>query len=295
MIIVFCSTCIFLCAPYSIDAQYVDCLSSLPSTNNSIKKIDSLFFNQKYFEASIECERILYQSQNQQITAFATLRKTECLKQLGNFESAANDCEKIALWGLNDSLQFAIRYQTALCYFLSAQVADANSKISQIKIYCRDTILKKQLLLLDALINAELENYENAYYVGCQYIESYQNKDSLLIELNKLFEKKPRIRSEKKAELLSTFIPGAGQIYAGYPLEGVFSFLLQATALAYGGWEIYSRNYVTGWFVGFGMFQKFYFGGSGRAAFLVQKRNYWEKKEFNQKFKNILTNSLILN
>lgn len=73
---------------------------------------------------------------------------------------------------------------------------------------------------------------------------------------------------------MSTFLPGLGQMYAGYPLEGIFNLGLQSTCLGLGLYSAYYKYYLTGYFEGFALFPKFYFGGTIRTEYLVEKKNY---------------------
>jgi hypothetical protein len=98
----------------------------------------------------------------------------------------------------------------------------------------------------------------------------------------------PKYKSEKKAGKLSSFLPGTGQIYAGYFAEGVVSVLFQLAGLSFGVYSFFIKNYITSVLIGYSFFQKFYLGGVQRAEFLVRKRNYLVKRKFNDKAKNYI-------
>jgi TM2 domain-containing membrane protein YozV len=84
------------------------------------------------------------------------------------------------------------------------------------------------------------------------------------------------IKSAKKALNLSTFIPGAGQVYAGYPGKGLINASSQLLSLGVTGIMVYHNLYISGFIIGLGMFQSFYFGGIKQAAYLANQFNLEE-------------------
>ena len=58
--------------------------------------------------------------------------------------------------------------------------------------------------------------------------------------------------------------------------------------------EIINNYYLTGYFGGFALLQKFYFGNIERAVFLTKKKNYEAKKEFCDEVKSFLLKNIHL-
>jgi hypothetical protein len=79
-----------------------------------------------------------------------------------------------------------------------------------------------------------------------------------------------------------------GQIYAGYPKEGLVSAGLQALSLGFGVYHVLNRYYFIGFFTGAGLFQTFYFGGARRASLMAEETNRKRKARNNQKLRAIL-------
>jgi hypothetical protein len=70
-------------------------------------------------------------------------------------------------------------------------------------------------------------------------------------------------------------------MYCGSIPEGALNFLINVTFLGYSAWEIYSRYFFTGNFIGLGLFNKFYMGGIHRAYNLAMEKNEEGIKRFN--------------
>ena len=278
----FYSTCIFLCALFSISA---------PAATG---KADSLFQLGAFREASIEYDRLLYSSENSTDAAFAILGKVECLKQTGRYLQAKNLLTDVPANNLPDSLHVRIRYQSALCAYLAGDFSLAESELKLLATMHPGRVTSQEAGLLNILVLNEKNDYTGAASLLPEYITglgwSRQTTDSLILAANRVYHRKnlPRIVKPQRATILSVFLPGLGQAYAGYPGEGLISLAVNLSSIGImvvGGINSY---YITGYVAGAGLFQKFYFGGQTRAEYLARRHNYLSSRAFNQKAKEFL-------
>jgi hypothetical protein len=256
------------------------------------KRADSLYVCRQYRDAAIEYERIIFKNKSNKEKSLALLKKARCYKQINQFISASNELDQTSYRDLDDSIIYQIRYEKALSSYLNRDFNNAESQLIQILYLTKDTNLVKQSLLLRTLNLNQLNLYDTAYTTALRYIKSSEmsdiQKEKTLNTINQMYSKPPRLKKEKTARLLSSFIPGSGQVYAGAPIEGLFNFSLHVATLGFAVYEFLDTYYITGYFAGLGMFQKFYFGGIRRAEYLVKKKNYQVTKKFNEEVKNIL-------
>ena len=110
-------------------------------------------------------------------------------------------------------------------------------------------------------------------------IELYALKDKAMIKLEETSNQK--FKSPRVALWLSTFIPGAGQIYSGKPFQGIVSFSLNVSL----GYLTYKavredRDLDAFLILYFGL-QRFYFGN------LNQAQNY--ATEYNERIINSIS------
>ncbi|MCL1833667.1 MAG: hypothetical protein FWG49_04110, partial [Leptospirales bacterium] len=111
----------------------------------------------------------------------------------------------------------------------------------------KDEIYKSELLISDDLNFAKLR----------EELELY-NKSGL--------------KSQTGSAMMSAIIPGSGQIYSGYYIDGVISFLSVA-ATALGGYYMYDRNRGVSYTLFF--FSGLFYGGNIFSAYnSAEKRNY---------------------
>lgn len=254
---------------------------------------DSLKQAGRYDYASIEYERAYFYADDVSTRAAALLRKAECLKAVEKFDMAEKCLMRMNYFGLADSMTYQARYEAALCAYLAGHFANAESQLMQLFIpgSVKNPQLTAGALPIYTLVLNELQKWEEAKqkfheWVGFLDLPSHA-KDSLYDHIENLYSKKnqPKLKKQGTAKVLSSIIPGSGQVYAGYFWEGVANAFLQGTTLLLTAYGIYTGYYITSVVVSFGLFQKFYAGAIVRTEYLVEKKNYELTRKYNDALK----------
>ncbi len=274
--------CIFLCANFF--------LISIVSASElySFEDADRLFEEGKYFEAAVSFERIYYTSEDSRARIKANLKRAESLKLLGEFSKARNDLQRSVHINTHADLHQEVLYQMAFCDYMTGNYSSCMAFLLQIEHFYPALRETPDVERLFALANAMLANWEQSMEHTLALIEkgsfAESMKDSLITETRNLFShcRQPKERSEKKAQLLSTFLPGSGHIYAGYPGKGILNAGSQLMALSLAGVMMWQGLYITGFTVGLGLFQSFYFGGIRQATFLTHQTNLQEFADYKE-------------
>jgi len=255
---------------------------------NAFTNADSLFKTKQVDEALIAYERINYFSNDASIKTEALYQKAYKLKQLKRFDDAEKCLNRIDLSELLDSISYNIRYQTALNAYLGSHFTDAESYLTQLFFYLPDSTLNYKALPLFALVLNELHKWAEAKEKLNHYCLLTHCNDSVKTMSMALYEPKkiPKLKNMNKAKLLSTILPGTGQMYAGYFWEGLGSASIQIACLAATGVAIWQKYYVSSLFIGYSTFFRFYQGGLLRVEYLVNKKNYELTQKYNLELKN---------
>lgn len=262
------------------------------SAQQTGKSADSLFQSACYESALIHYEYQAFQSRDSKQVELALWQKAACYKQLQEFEQAIGELERIKPEYLPDSLKATYSDQLILCHYLAGHFNTTNriasitkqaesglsvkSRLVEILAYNErqqwDTALVLSLILLDSLA------YDSAYM------------DSLKAKLLCIYQadKQPDLLDPDKAQRWASIIPGAGQVYAKHPAEGVFSFILQTACLSFAVWQFSNYYLITGYFGGFGLWRKFYFGSRRRSKLLVEAYNQDLTAGYNNELKIFL-------
>ncbi len=260
-----------------------------------ITKADSLFEKNEYEKAIVLYERCIFSSSNEDSISILLIKKSYAYKEVKQHEKAIITLERIKTETLSDSLHFIVYYELALNAYLDGRFNEAISFCNILTYYHKEKAFPLvNIYIILALSNNQIENYPDALKYSIESINnsSLQNskKDSLINALNILFSPKnvPKFKKPERAELLSAILPGLGQCYSGYYLEGFASFITHIALAGLTGYAAYKTYYLTAYFGGVSMFMRFYFGGSRRSEFLAHKRNEKNKTDFFEKNKKLI-------
>ena len=270
---------IFLCAISSI---------SKGQNKGILLKADSLFSMGKYKSAAIEYERFLYFSGETEDFLNTLYKKAQCYKQLSEFTKACKTLERINLYKENLENYIEIKRELSLCHYLDNKLQKAQMQISQLRHKLKNKHLPKETLLIEIFILNEMKKWSEAQEKAIQYANSQikmeNNKTIALHQIGSLYSRKnlPKLKSIDKAENLSRFIPGAGQIYCGKIAEGSFTFIFNGAFLVLGVQQILTKFYFTGYTAGFGVLHKTYTGNMARTKHLAEKTNHVRHTSFNE-------------
>ena len=253
--------CIFLCAPFFIDAQVT-------------RKADSLFSADAYLPARVEYERLLFQHTTG-ITNLLILRKSYCFKAEGKYEDDYTTLQLANFFEEADSLKTKLYYESALNAYLAGKYDLAFNKVQESQYYLQGTEQPFIDLIEILILNQQhkLADAEKKYKSFCEKFgiagkpDIYQNK---------------KLKDPEKAESISHFLPGIGQWYAGYMGRGITSGAIQAGLLLFTAYSFLNGYYFSGAFTGMGLFYMFNNGGARHAQYLAEKKNIELVNQINQ-------------
>jgi TM2 domain-containing membrane protein YozV len=208
------------------------------------------------------------------------ISKSKILYNCGRFSEAMTEL------GRTDSMMISnaseIYYLKSLNTFLLGDYHDSYNWMLSMDYDLRvsdTTYLKLWLLILN----------ENQLWKECKKLMlNVQDSSSLLyIEIKNLHDSVFFI-SPVKAARLSSFIPGAGQLYAGYPIKGITSFIFTGSSAALTTLCGISGFYASGIVYGLIPVLRFYFGGKNFSYQLACGHNDNEVDLLKQKYINCI-------
>lgn len=264
----FCLICISLCGMPSkeVNAQ----------TEQLMKRADSLFASENYFEASIAFERVYFEADAAASRVNANLKKAQALKQLGEYGKALRDLRRSMTFQGEDSVRRELLYEMAFCAYMDGNPGDASGLLKQFRHhYGQDS--EQRVYLLEGLVLLELERWDALSDHLHAWVMSYADDPQLAPKKVAKYETilleagKGDFRDPGKARMWSTFVPGAGQLYAGDPGWGALNVASQLASLGAFALMAWNGYYIASVFAGLGPFQAFYFGGIRQAGNLAEE------------------------
>lgn len=214
------------------------------------------------------------------------LNKAACYQAFGDFQNALNTIKRGNFYEGSDTTRFNLYLKAALMAYLLEEFKQAQSYLAEMGFYIENKELVQQGLFLEILVHQALGEWEDGRAKFKQYAE-INNIDSAAAQ--QLIEKNfPKLKDPKKAELLSYFLPGIGQWYAGYPIKGITSATIQLGFAAWGAYSIFQGYFFSGAFTGISLFYVFYTGGARHAEYLATQTNIKRSQKYSKPFKTLI-------
>ena len=256
------------------------------------------WMNEGLFEqAAVAYEYVLYQNQTDTIVFIEGIfKKLNCLKKQQNYAAIPSLLHRISNFSLNDSVQFYYYYERSLAYYLSGNFKEAaQSLLPVFNINLPNPDSHRAAIMLYAFTLNELTQWRDCRtmlkdYINSQNTSSQSSKDSLLhmIDASYADDEIPKLKSLKKAHVLSLLFPGLGQAYNGDYAKGLLSLSLTGASAAYIAYNIINTTYITAGTAGVYLFLYFYYGGVNQHLKLVPQKNAVKKSKYNNHLKNTL-------
>ncbi|MFO8029481.1 MAG: hypothetical protein R6U28_06445 [Cyclonatronaceae bacterium] len=236
------------------------------AVNKVFERWVALMDAREYRSASVEAERIFFHSGERSNRMQALLARSWALKHLGEYDQAFENLRRASPRALPAQLQYRIHHERTLLMYLREDWEGVLAESTRLNHMVQNPDWRLLSGYLPVLALLELERWEEAEAEMHAYLGKLGLSGSLPAS-------PPDRLNPRKAALLSTFLPGSGQMYAGKAGEGLGSLGLQLAALGWGAYNVYTGYYATALFTGGGLFQAFYFGGIQRAEYHAVEHN----------------------
>ncbi|WP_229368479.1 hypothetical protein [Fibrisoma limi] len=183
-----------------------------------------------------------------------------------------------------DSVRYQLRYQQILCAYLAGQFENTRSLLERLPVEHPGAPYSPLLECIRVFTLNELHRWAEA---AVAYREAIGRLGADTTS-DDPYRRLPKLKRESKAQWLSTFLPGAGQLYAGKPGEAILSILVQSAGLYFGVTSFLNAYYLSAWGVGAALFGSFHAGGVRRSQALVRQYNQRQISAFNERVKKRL-------
>ncbi len=236
--------------------------------------------NDSLGNALLNAEMHFWQAGNDSTRYNALLLKVYIYRRAGLYHQAINEIDRSRSYALTVDEKSQLKYEELLNSFLNNDYG-----------YCttfrfdsnEGTNYAKQIELMQLYSLNELQNWTNCKKQMLAYLDKTDTiKTKEILNLPETYRHKDPAKSKR----LSAFLPGLGEIYAGYPAKGITSFLLNAGFLAFTGYNIYYHYYITSVFSGFLPVSKFYGGGKRLSTNLADRHNDQEINKIKRLYSN---------
>jgi TM2 domain-containing membrane protein YozV len=254
---------------------------------------DSLALRKEAQTKALEYEYQYFKATDNSVKTICLINEAACYSNIGDFRHAAEILDRVDFSSLPDTLQREVHKKLAYASYLDEDFEKAESHLLRYEAIALDSAQLVPLLPLYALVLNELSRWDESR----SKLETYVKKTTLvekelaLKTVSLIYSDKnyPRTKSLRKAQIMSAFFPGLGQMYSGYFWDGVTSFALVTGTAAFTVYSVITAHYFTAAIIGYGLATKFYQGGIKHLEYLVGKTNYARTRSYNDLLKQEIT------
>jgi TM2 domain-containing membrane protein YozV len=222
-------------------------------------------------DSLVAYEKLIYHARDEQEANRLILAKAVYLKTNGNIPAAYATYTRVNESVFPDSTKAHIYFDRALCAYLTSAYSECDFHLSKIRYFIEDQSYYHKRMWLQVLSLNEQYRWTEAKEIFREYVSAagiHINVDSAYA-----FIPRVKLKKEQVAEGLSTFLPGAGQLYIGEYGHGMINGTLLLACLGWGTYNVLNGYYITGVFTGYFAGYSFYTGGMRYASEGVKRAN----------------------
>lgn len=205
----------------------------------------------------------------------------ESFYAVNNFESAVKNFDIAAKITKNDSLSAEMYFKKALCYFKQDNYFVALNELLGLQVPT-SLYFQRKYNFYTAIAWFGIEEYETAY----QHLSKIIGNESIsqLTDVFNQFKKTRKRFNPQKIQILSTILPGLGQIYCGNIYNGLNSIILigGVAIITVYIWQSYS--FLDAFLSMSSWYYRYYSGGIKNAKSIAIDKISHEKEKTYQKF-----------
>jgi hypothetical protein len=223
--------------------------------------------------ALLRAERALYEAESDSLRVYLVLEKAALYRGCSQHRLAVRELERGVTWVRDSSLAGASwKYELLYNAFLAGDLEKVYAWLQRFPAWEAGLAgHEADYLYLRWMTLAEMNEFKKAKSEMHAYAV-IGAKDSLKSKVD-LLDTAPARKRARKARILSAALPGAGAVYAGYPLRGATAFALSAGFAGLTAFLVTQQLYVAALASGFSPLSRFYRGNIRLAEKLADRKS----------------------
>lgn len=249
-----------------------------------------LFEQQNYYDAITEFYRTLCFDSSKTCAAEAYYFIGLCERELENWDKSARAFEQASIHTNDDHFKQMINTSIAATHIAQGNLVIADLKLRKILLAPADSSIKNEARMLLFISSILQKKWSIAGELLNNLPELHKHPDkykTLVREIEKATSIKKK--SAHRAKLLSTLIPGAGQLYAEDYRNSVNAFLLNSFNFSLNTILFINGYYLDGILYFISFTERYYSGNRYQAGQSVLKRESYNDKSVQDALFNIIS------
>ncbi|MEM7659010.1 MAG: hypothetical protein AAF399_23000 [Bacteroidota bacterium] len=234
-------------------------------------------------------ERVLFFDKHKAYTGQIYTELADIYQRAGNTKAALSYLNSAFYLSETPESQLQIQFRQISLYLLAQDFLGANEELFDIDLDATmDSSYAEAKGFYLGITYFGLEQYDSAWKYFYAYTDGQTEATQ---ELDKLFKRNARISkiAPRKAKLMSTFLPGLGQVYYGDLKNGLNSFLLTTGLVGLGIHLSSTISPLDAAFTVIPWFIRYYQGGIKRSGEIAQQKRQRKRAEVYQEILTVLS------
>ncbi|MBI5192407.1 MAG: tetratricopeptide repeat protein [Nitrospirae bacterium] len=244
--------------------------------NSLLKTGDQFLQNSNYDEAITEYKRFIFFHKEDPLASYAYYQISQAYRELNNWDEAISAINK-SIYLTEDDLQKELWIiDKAVILIASSNHSLAQQELLKLYYYTEYSDVKRQslyYLIIDFIFLHDWKSVQEYLHI---YVRNYSSDETTsAIAIDHLSDEVRlfRYKSESRAKFLSTFLPGAGQIYSDNLWDGIKSLGTNVTFATISINLLQDGLYTDGAMVFLFFFSRYYMGNRYQAVQSAKKHN----------------------
>ncbi|MBP3191878.1 hypothetical protein [Natronogracilivirga saccharolytica] len=250
------------------------------SADSSVRKAQSAAEKQKYETGILWYHHALYQLDGQDKTGYKSYIHYNLSKLYyaeGKYSNSIRHIRESIRFNTSEQNDPVLRYHLGRSLIVNHEHATGELQLLRSRMAAEDPVLKLHITLYLARLYGYLNDlYQMAYYLNQAkelQLELPDTIDEHLAEAGSYAGMEPVYKSENKAKVLSTAIPGAGQLYARQYTNALGAVMVNSATIALLVRSVTLENYHHTLLIGSLLWWRYYDGNRDNAAHSVHEYN----------------------
>jgi hypothetical protein len=261
------------CARYLILASFVCIPEPAPAQDQALTLAQGLYQAGNYQDAITENLRLICFNSDSSAVSDAYERIALCYRQLGDWDDAVTALRRSVTFSRNDSLREERRVAIGVTLIAGRQYSAAEEELLRISTFGKRPSVKRKAGFFRGVAAIYTYKWDEARMAFATWLA-----DAGITERNALDSllgpaRRPGYRSPSRAKLLSSILPGAGQVYVGDWRNGLDALILNAATGYLLVDRVLARDFAMTIVTTVPLFLRYYEGSRQRAAELAMARN----------------------
>ncbi len=255
---------------------------------------DSLYHTGNYYDAITEYNRYLFFHTDALDQSDIHYKMGLCYKNMGDWDTAIEYIQLSAATAPDNIVRDQRRIDVAIIYTARGNYGMSEFLVTKIGLFAKDRETKRRYLLIatmNYIYTFQWEKARTSYIDYLSFAPNASEEKHFCSVTNLLMEAQgEKLKSERLAKWLSTFIPGLGQIYSNDWRNGVNALALNSATTYFSIDLLWKRSpdaYTVSLF-----WWRYYAGQRFHAGRIASEKNHQKKLEYQSKILRALRGCL---